>query len=103
LKRRTILLTEMRSAHVPTRVSIPFDQGEVKDFEKLVIRDSSGRTVPSQGRSLLDWKDGSAKWGLFVFDPGQDEGPFKLEEGKAKAEPLLQEAGTSTGSTRGRW
>ena len=93
MKARTILLTDMRSSHTPTRVSIPFEQGEVSDYGKLAIKDSTGRSVLSQGRSILDWKDGSSKWGLFVFEPGEDAGPFTLVEGGKEGDPLLQEEG----------
>ena len=69
MKSRTILLPDIRSPQTPTRVSVPFNEGELHDFKRVVIKDSSGRTVPSQGRSLLNWMDGSVKWGLLVFDP----------------------------------
>ncbi len=93
MKPRTILLTAMRSPHVPTRVSIPFEQGEVRGFENLIIQDASGHALPSQGRSLLDWKDGSAKWGQFVFEPGDSDGPFTLKEGQPEGDLLLREEG----------
>ena len=76
---RTILLTDLRSPHVPTRVSVPFERGEVRDLAGLTVCGSDGRAVPCQGRSILDWDDGSCKWGLFLFEPRQDEGPFTLQ------------------------
>jgi len=88
---RTILLAEERSPYTPTRVSIPFDEGEVPDLESLVVCDSQGRAVPSQSRTLLDWEDGSPKWALLLFEPGDDPGPFGLMDAPLEAEPLLKE------------
>ncbi|MAE66391.1 MAG: hypothetical protein CMJ18_19140 [Phycisphaeraceae bacterium] len=78
---RRIHLTDLRSPHVPTRVSVPFEEGEVRDPSDLVMRDGRGRTVLTQGRSVLNWPDGTCRWGLFLFDPGGDDGPFSLEPG----------------------
>ena len=81
MRPRKIELTDLRSPRVPTRVSVPFDKNEVTDLSKLTVRDSTGKAVPTQGRSMLDWDDGSCKWGLFFFEPGADGGPFTLGEG----------------------
>ena len=78
---KRVELTDMRNPHVPSRVSVPFERGECGDAMDTVIRDGRGRAVPAQGRSILDWDDGSCKWGLFVFEPGDDGGPFVLEGG----------------------
>ena len=85
----------MRSPHVPTRVSVPFERGELADPMGVVMRDSRDRAVPVQGRSLLDWDDGSCKWGLFVFEPGDDGGPFALAQGENELadKPLVVEDG----------
>ncbi|MAE65509.1 MAG: hypothetical protein CMJ18_14660 [Phycisphaeraceae bacterium] len=86
-KTRLIHLTGMRSPHVPTRVSVPFDEAELADPNGFVVRDALGGAVPSQGRSILDWPDGSCKWLLVLFEPGDGEGPFTLEPATPDAEP----------------
>jgi len=91
VKPKNIKLTDMRSPYVPTRVSVPFTQGEVHNPMALVIRDNRGKAIPTQGRSLLDWEDSSCKWGLFVFTPGDNNAPFALEQdtNELASEPLV--------------
>lgn len=49
----------------PVRCGLPIPQGELATASHVEVRNSAGKTIPSQCRVTARWPDGSAKW-LFL-------------------------------------
>jgi YetA-like protein len=60
----------------PVSLGIVFPRGRCGDLERLRLRDSSGRFLPTQWEVLARWPDGSVRWALGDFlvslEPGRD-------------------------------
>ena len=74
----TILLNKRQRADLLTKVSVPFSKGEITDIKNMVIKSKDDKSLSAQSRVLLRWSDKSIKWALFLFNPKNLEGPFKL-------------------------
>jgi exo-rhamnogalacturonan lyase-like protein len=48
----------------PVTVGVPFPKSCIRETSDLGLRNSAGRSVPSQARALDRWSDGSIRWAL---------------------------------------
>lgn len=48
----------------PLTAGLPFAPGELRDPQRLVVRDAEGRLLPSSAETRATWPDGSIRWAL---------------------------------------
>jgi len=77
----------------PVTSGVPLPEGALRDVNRLVLKDASGRPVPCQVSEVCRWPDGSIKWvhlTFFVNLPAKGKATFTLTRGTpaAAARPI---------------
>ena len=84
---------------LPVVIGVPFPQGAVVDAAQLGLVSPAGQPLPVAARSLVNWADGSLRWGLLAFQAKETGAHSVSMSGTAMAvqQPVtLATAGSTT-------